>query len=276
MRVHHLNCATLCPPGRLLINGTGSVFERACLVCHCLAIETDDGIVLVDTGFGLMDVTHPETRLHPVSRAIVQAVMSPEETAIRQLERLGFKASDVRHIVPTHLDLDHVSGLSDFPDAIVHVFQPEFEAAMHPRTWIERRRYHAAQWAHGPRWAVYPLQGEPWFGFPTVRSLKGLPEDILLVPLVGHTRGHCGVAVKSDKGWLLHCGDAYFHHNEVHRAIPSCPPALALFEAAVQVDGVARLANQARLRHLARDPDKTVRLFSAHDPDELKRMQAGI
>ncbi|MBC7543242.1 MAG: MBL fold metallo-hydrolase [Candidatus Sericytochromatia bacterium] len=273
MRVHHLNCASLCPPFRRLVNGSGSVFARGCLVCHCLAIETDEGIVLVDTGLGLLDVNRPDTRLHRTSLAVIQPVLDPEETAVRQLERLGFKASDVRHIVPTHLDIDHIGGLSDFPDAVVHVFEPEFEAAMQPRTWLERRRYHPPQWAHGPRWAVYPVQGESWFGFPTVRSLKGLPEDILLVPLVGHTRGHCGVAVRTQNRWLLHCGDAYFHRDEIHRTIPSCPPGLALFEAAVQADGIARLANQARLRQLAQAHRPEVRLFSAHDPVELASLQ---
>ena len=45
MRVHHLNTGTMCPIGRRLVNGTGSIFQRARMVCHCLLIETDDGLV---------------------------------------------------------------------------------------------------------------------------------------------------------------------------------------------------------------------------------------
>ena len=30
----------------------------------------------------------------------------------------------------------------------------------------------------------------------------------MLIPLAGHTRGHCGVAIKTETGWHLHCGDA--------------------------------------------------------------------
>ena len=41
MRVHHLNTGTMCPIGRRLVNGTGSIFQRARMVCHCLLIETD-------------------------------------------------------------------------------------------------------------------------------------------------------------------------------------------------------------------------------------------
>jgi hypothetical protein len=29
-----------------------------------------------------------------------------------------------------------------------------------------------------------------------------------LIPLFGHARGHCGVAVQTESGWLFHVGDA--------------------------------------------------------------------
>ena len=59
MRVHHLNTGTMCPIGRRLVNGTGSIFQRARMVCHCLLAETNDGLVLVDTGIGLDDIASP-------------------------------------------------------------------------------------------------------------------------------------------------------------------------------------------------------------------------
>ena len=45
----------MCPQGRRLIAGEGGWLETATIVCHCLLIESDDGLVLVDTGFGLED-----------------------------------------------------------------------------------------------------------------------------------------------------------------------------------------------------------------------------
>lgn len=56
-------------------------------------------------------------------------MLSEDETAIRQVERLGYTADDVRHIILTHLDIDHSGGLSDFPAAQVHVLQAEIDAA---------------------------------------------------------------------------------------------------------------------------------------------------
>ena len=64
MRIHHLNTGTMCPIGRRLVNGTGSIFQRARMVCHCLLIETNDGLALVDTGIGLDDIANPP-RLGP-------------------------------------------------------------------------------------------------------------------------------------------------------------------------------------------------------------------
>lgn len=44
-----------------------------------------------------------------------------------------------------------------------------------------------------------------------IYHLKVLSPDIRLIPLHGHTRGHCGVAIEGSRGWLLHCGDATYH-----------------------------------------------------------------
>src|SRR5690349_10843235 len=56
LRVHHLNCTTMCPPGGRLMDGRVGASGPAALVCHCLLVETDRSLVLVDTGFGLNDV----------------------------------------------------------------------------------------------------------------------------------------------------------------------------------------------------------------------------
>ena len=63
MRVHHLNCGTICPPFGRLTRGKGSLLSRGHMICHCLLIETNDGLVLVDTGIGLGDIASPRERL---------------------------------------------------------------------------------------------------------------------------------------------------------------------------------------------------------------------
>lgn len=56
--------------------------------------------------------------------------LEPAITAIRQIEALGFSPADVRHILLTHMDVDHTGGIADFPAAKVHVYAKEHAAAM--------------------------------------------------------------------------------------------------------------------------------------------------
>lgn len=274
MRVHHVSGATMCPFGGRWIGGEGGPLRAARLVCHVLLVETDHaGLVVVDTGLGLADLAQPGPRLGRAFVAATRPVLREEETAVRRIEALGFSAEDVRHVVLTHMDLDHAGGLADFPNATVHLMEAEHRAATERPTRAERERYRPVQWAHGPTFETYAPAGEPWHGFPCVRGLRGLPPEILLVPLSGHSRGHAGVAVESDHGWLLHAGDAYFHEGQMKRD-PRCPSLLTLFQNAVAIDRGAMRANQARLRELANDPSAGVRVFSAHDPRELDAMHA--
>ncbi len=268
MRIHHLNCGSMCPIGGRLTFGApdpGIVRE---FVCHCLLIETDGGLVLVDTGLGLDDVREGTRRLGVGFVASCRARLLERECAVRQVEELGFKAEDVRHILVTHLDLDHAGGIPDFPGATVHAYKPEHEAAV--RGGLQLPRY-IKDHTRGARFELHEPEGEPWFGFECVRQIKGLPPEILIVPVVGHSAGHSAIAVDTGGGWLVHCGDAYFHRGEVRPEEGDVPFGIKLFQAVVQHRGAARRQNQARLRQLARERRDDVTLFCAHDHVEFTR-----
>ena len=179
MKIHHLNLVTMCPfGGRLVSGGQGPVLATGELVAHALLVETPrDGLVLVDTGIGLDDMRAPRRRLGIGFFELARPRLDLEQTAARQVERLGFKREDVRHIVPTHLDVDHAGGLPDFPDAKVHVHRKERDAALTRPTFKERERYRPKQLAHGPKWEVYDDGGDTWRG---LGALKAIAEDVLL------------------------------------------------------------------------------------------------
>jgi len=242
------------------------------MCCHCLLIESDDGLILVDSGLGVEDVNEPG-RLGFLFNAMVRPRLDVAETALRQVADMGFRPSDVRHIVPTHLDLDHAGGICDFPDAAVHVFAAELRAASHRSTLGERNRYRAAQIASVKKWDAVEEEGESWFGFSAVRAIPGTRDEVLLVPLPGHTRGHCGVAVRRANDWLLHCGDAYFHHSEVSSDGGATPKGLRWFESLVEFNGAERRANQARLRELVGLAAGEVKLICSHDPSDFFAMK---
>ena len=277
MRVHSMNCVTMCPPGRRLMDGRKGAHGPALLSCHCLLIEAGDRLILCDTGFGLEDVRRPRERLDPMFRRVLcRPRLREEDTAVRQIAGLGFDPGDVTDIVLTHLDFDHAGGLDDFPGARVHLLEEERDAAMHPANWRQRRRYRRAQWGSMDRWLTYRTEGETWFGFEAVCELEGLPPEILMIPLVGHTLGHAGIAVREGDRWLLHAGDAYFFHEEMHHEKPRCPSGLRFYQWLMEEDRAMRLANQHRLRTLAREHGDRVRIFCAHDIAEFEALAAGV
>ena len=272
MRIHHLNCGCMCPVGGRLWDGV-SRGPTAQLVCHCLLVETDaSGLVLVDTGFGSRDVEDPYGRLSPLFIHMNRIRLEHRYTALAEVTSRGFSPRDVRHIVLTHLDFDHAGGLEDFPEATVHVLQPEAEAAEHRDGFIRRRRYRPEQWDEVGHWSFYDRGGERWFGFDAVRGLAGLPPEILMIPLPGHSAGHAGVAIDTPDGWLLNAGDAYFYRREMD-AEPTCTPGLAAYQRLMEEDRPTRLYNQERLRALANSRRSNVRIFCSHDPVELAALQ---
>ncbi|MBV9861606.1 MAG: MBL fold metallo-hydrolase [Alphaproteobacteria bacterium] len=274
MRIHHLSCGSMCPFGGALWDGVAPRLGPAHIVCHCLLIETAQGLVLVDTGFGRRDVAHPTPRLSPLFLKINRIILREEETALWQIEALGLDPNDVRHIVLTHLDFDHAGGIEDFPNATVHVMDRELEAATARRSLLDRGRYRPMQWDENVKWRRYRAEGERWFGFECVRELAGLPPEILMVPLAGHTFGHAGVAIRLRHSWLLHAGDAYFYRDEMDMRGYSCTPMMRFYQRMMEVDRSARLSNQQRLRALKHDHGGEVQLFCAHDRREFESLAA--
>ncbi|MDT5011831.1 MAG: hypothetical protein QOH57_3448 [Mycobacterium sp.] len=257
MKVHHLNCGTMRAP-------------TAPLVCHVLLVETDNGLVLIDSGFGLDDCADPARRVGP-TRHLIRPIFAQTEAAVRQIEQLGFSTDDVRHIVITHFDVDHIGGLSDFPRATVHVTAVEALAAMKSPTWQEKIRYRRRQWAHGPTVVEHDADGEQWRGF-TAKELDGIAPGIVLVPLPGHTRGHACVAVDAGHRWVLHCGDAFYHYGTLDGQTP-IPRALRVSEALIAFDRKQVQHNHARLHELHDRRDPELLIVNAHDPHLLEYAQ---
>lgn len=275
MRLHHLNCISTCPVGGHLMDGRSRCLVcRGHLACHCILVEPPDGgLILIDTGLGLRDVHDPKSRLSAYFLALLKPEFREEMTARRQVERLGFRAEDVRHIVLTHLDFDHAGGLDDFPNAVVHLMRREKDAAEAQSTWMDRQRFRPQQWSSRPRWRVYdPMEGEAWYGFARARPLDGLPPEIALIPLIGHTLGHAGVAVQRSGKWLLQAGDAYFYHEEMRLQDPHCTPGLRFYQWMLEKDRAARFENQRRLRELVAGHADEVDVCCGHDLHEFERL----
>ena len=261
---------------------------------HCLLIELPAQVgeacgklALVDTGLGALDMRWPLKRLGWGMALFGGA--STGTTALEHVKRIGAamtparSATDVAHIIMTHLDKDHTGGLADFPQATVHVHSAALAALQRVLSgrapYVERERICPAHFAHGPQWQVFeatsPAAGtarnaaddgalsfEGWLRGHGAVTLQGLPEEIFAVPLPGHAPGHCGVAIRTASGWLLHCADSVYHRAWLDSARP--PLAIQAVESLLQHDARSRRATRSMLAQLARRADVTI--VSSHDP----------
>ena len=251
---------------------TESILQRGHLTNHCQLIETNSGLILVDTGFGLNDVREPEERLSSFFLKLLKPEFREELTAIRQIEALGYDLKDVRHIILTHLDFDHAGGLDDFPWAHVHLMEEEQNSALLQKTWLDRQRYRPAQWRNRTKWNVYrPSTGESWYGLKRVQKLYGITDEVTLIPLYGHTFGHAGVAMKNNSKWLLNAGDAYFYHKEMSQK-PCCTPGLTFYQNMMEKDHEQRVYNQKLLRNIKHFNGEEIEIFCSHDVVEFERL----
>jgi glyoxylase-like metal-dependent hydrolase (beta-lactamase superfamily II) len=176
-----------------------------------LLVEADQGLVLVDTGLGTDDYVHHSGILN-LFKIVTRVPLDPAQAAVRQVTGLGYDPHDVRHVVLTHMHFDHCGGLPDFPWAKVHVYRREYKAFLERPRQFADLAYVRRHIAHGPDWVFYDDCGEKWFDFDAIR-LPFEPE-MWLLPLPGHTRGQCGLAVKIPDGWLFQTSDAAALFNQ--------------------------------------------------------------
>ena len=264
-KIHHLHCGTMCPNCAPLFGQKGL---KANLICHCLLVETDKGLVLVDTGFGTQDYLHTKQRLGNVIDWVGTIQNDLSLTAIAQIQQLGFKPSDVKHILVSHLDFDHAGGISDFPQATVHILASEYNATQN-LNFKNKIRYKPSQFKNHRYWNfLESSHGETWFNFERVQGFNIFNDEILMIPLLGHTEGHCGIAIKQNNNWLLFCGDAYYSHRQLDPK--NKLPALDMTERLFATDNIQRITTLRKIQSLAQSQPE-IEIICAHDPLELKR-----
>ncbi|NIG54770.1 MBL fold metallo-hydrolase [Chitinophaga sp. Cy-1792] len=198
IKIHHLNCVDILSP-----RGDSAIG-------HCLLLETNERLILIDTGIGLLDTQQPELRIGQDYIDMVGYRFNEDWPAFRQIERLGLNPALVTDCVISHLDNDHIGGLADFPDAVVHIGSEEMENFE-----TGNLRYLKTPLAHNPKIITYGTSADKWFGFEARKIDISIDTNIFLIPLFGHTAGHCGVAIAHEGQWIFYVGDAYYLRVEL-------------------------------------------------------------
>lgn len=185
--------------------------EKIWLPVTAVYIEHPNAKILVDTGWnrdmspnGVIDkyaqIKHLSLLLYKINQGYVES----GKTADEQLAEMGIKVEDLDYVVLSHLDCDHVSGLSPFKGTKkILVSEPEMEAATQfvnshsrytPRLWegtgIETFKFEKT--GLGPVGESYDLLGDG---------------TIQLVHIPGHSKGLAATLIQNNDKKVLYFSD---------------------------------------------------------------------
>jgi len=257
-KIHHLDCGSFCPHLGQQLFGV----DHFC--CHCLLIETDQRLILVDTGLSELYLQQNSDFFR---KFINNPDFKPQQSALMQVCKLGYKADDVTDIIATHVDQDHVGGIPDFKKARIHMHYKE-KNYLDPNYVDKMKRFSRVYFQNGNEIVTYDDFGQDWNGFQSVRMFEGIDDEIFLVPLVGHSAGHSGVVIKQGQQWLFHAGDAYFIQEDLSPNILDKNMKSEIFQSVLAEHNKHRLENQKKLSELLQQ-NSNVRLINSHDPRYL-------
>lgn len=185
--------------------------EKIWLPVSVVYIEHPKAKVLIDTGWnramspeGKIDkkaqIKHLSALLYKVNQGYVERGMTADE----QLAAMGIKVEDLDYVVLSHLDCDHVSGLSQFKNAKkILVSAPEMKAATTllnshtrytPRLWDDTGidTFQFSKTGLGPVGESYDLLGDG---------------TIQIVHIPGHSAGLAATLIRNNGKQVLYFSD---------------------------------------------------------------------
>ena len=230
----------------------------AWLPIYAWAVETDEGVIVVDTG-ETARTSEPGyfPRWHPYYRMAVQFDVTPDQEIGPQLLRLGIRPDDVRTVILTHLHTDHAGGLHQFPRSEILVSDEEVRLA---KGFAGRLRgYLPNRWPDWFKPRSIAFAPEP-FG-PFDRSHRVTSDgSVVIVPTPGHTPGHVSVIVTAGEVCYFLAGDAtYTQRALVEGQVDGVSPSEAVSLRTMQT--ILRLAQERPTVYLpAHDPESGDRL----------------
>ena len=173
-------------------------------------IEHPEGVIVVDTGENaqVLEPTYFD-RVGVLDRYInhraIRFEINREQEIDRQLASLGIGAERIRHVVLTHLHLDHTDGLRYFPKVDIVVNRAEFV-----RPYNNLPELYPAWFK--PRLVDYRPDSVAIFGESSALTDAG---DVRLVATPGHTHHHSSVLFQADDAHYLFAGDASYTQAQV-------------------------------------------------------------
>lgn len=181
--------------------------NRITLGMRCLAIEHDDGLVLIDTGAG-----NKEDAKFKDIYGMVNEAPEPDADGARRtmleagLKEIGRTPADVRWVINTHLHFDHAGGNTYIDGA--GTLRPSFPNARYvvqagEHHWATHTNERTAASYFGKNWD--PIIAEGRFDF--IEGDREIIPGISSLRTPGHTPHHQSILIDGGEGIACFLGD---------------------------------------------------------------------
>lgn len=227
--------------GILMVGAQGT----ATIPMPAYLIEHPRGLVLFDTGLDPAAADDPEGVYGPLAEHLGLR-FTREQRLDNQIEALGYRLSDVTHVVASHSHFDHSGGFYLFPEAKLYIGTGELRYALWPDPagaaffrQIDIERTRSFNWVH----------------VPTDHDLFG-DGSVVILHTPGHTPGELSLLVRLAHRNFILTGDTVHLRQALENEIPM--PYDANTELSVR--------SIQRLKLLRESADATV--WISHDPED--------
>jgi N-acyl homoserine lactone hydrolase len=209
-------------------------------------IEHPKGLILFDTGL-VPEAMDDPFAVYGELATLTKIGAAPHLRLDRQIEALGYKTSDVTHVIASHAHFDHSGGLYLFPEAKFYAGQGELQFAYWP-AYIGAGFFRLAD--------LDVTRSFDWYQVPGIDVDLFGDGSLVILFTPGHTPGELSLLVRLPSRNFILTGDtvhlrAALEH-EVH--FP------------VDADTAAAVRSLRRLKLLRDTADATV--WITHDPDD--------
>lgn len=164
-------------------------------------IDHPQGLVLYDTGNNVA-ISDGQCKTHWAAGLcdFLKPNQKRDDVIDRQLQKLGYKVSDVKIVITSHSHLDHIGNIEMFPQAI-HVMQKkELYQAWWPEKFQRNGAHVMADYDEARDFNYLELDGD--------YDLFG-DGSLIILSTPGHTLGHQSVKLRlPEAGTIILTGDA--------------------------------------------------------------------
>ncbi|MEQ1899323.1 MAG: MBL fold metallo-hydrolase [Devosia sp.] len=174
---------------------------------YLFAIETRDGVIVVDSGQAMHLLEETRRSWHPFIRWEALFRMTPEQEIGPQLRALGIGRRDVSSVILTHMHIDHDGGLAHFAGNKVFAASGEIARAKGVAGMI--RGYLPQRWPPGFDPLALMLTDGPHGPFSASKRLDR-EGRVIAVATPGHTADHISVIVECDDAAVFLAGDTSY------------------------------------------------------------------